>query len=144
MKDLPYIVGSTPVGKEVLVEVIRKGRTERIQVKIGELEGEKEPTEKAEERPNLGLTVHELTPDLARGYGLTETSGLVVVDVEGNSPASDAGIRPGDLILEVDQIPMRDLDRFNKKISEYRDGDTVLFLVKRRGTTLYLTLKVTE
>ncbi len=144
MKDLPYIVGSTPVGKEVTVEVIRKGRTERIQVKIGELEGEKEAQVEVAEGPKLGLTVHELTPELARGYGLTETSGLVVVDVEGNSPASEAGIRPGDLIVEIDQVPVRDLDRFNKIISGYRDGDTVLFLVKRRGTTLYLTLKVTE
>jgi serine protease Do len=144
MKDLPYIVASTPVGKEVTVEVIRKGRTERIQVKIGELEGEKEAQEQVEEKPNLGMTVQELTPELARGYGLSETSGLVVVDVEGNSPAADAGIRPGDLILEVDQVPMNDLDQFNKKISSYKDGDTVLFLVKRRGTTLYLTLKVTE
>jgi serine protease Do len=144
MKDLPYIVASTPVGKEVTVEVIRKGRTERVQVKIGELEAEKEAPEQVEEKPNLGLTVQELTPELARGYGLTETSGLVVVDVEGNSPAADAGIRPGDLIMEVDQVPMNDLDQFNKQISSYKDGDTVLFLVKRRGTTLYLTLKVTE
>ena len=144
MKDLPYIVASTPVGKEVTVEVIRKGRTERLQVKVGELEAEKEASEQVEEKPNLGLTVHELTPELARGYGLSETSGLVVVDVEGDSPAADAGIRPGDLIMEVDQIPMKDLDQFNKQISSYKDGDTVLFLVKRRGTTLYLTLKVTE
>jgi serine protease Do len=144
MKDLPYIVGSTPVGKEVTVEVIRKGRIERIEVKIGELEGEKEAQVEVAEGPKLGLTVHELTPELARGYGLTEMSGLVVVDVEGNSPASEAGIRPGDLIVEIDQVPVRDLDRFNKIISGYRDGDTVLFLVKRRGTTLYLTLKVTE
>jgi len=144
MKDLPYIVGSTPVGKEVTVEVIRKGRIERIEVKIGELEGEKEAQVEVAEGPKLGLTVHELTPELARGYGLTETSGLVAVDVEGNSPASEAGIRPGDLIVEIDQVPVRDLDRFNTIISGYRDGDTVLFLVKRRGTTLYLTLKVTE
>ncbi len=144
MKDLPYIVGSTPVGKEVTVEVIRKGRIERIEVKIGELEGEKEAQVEVAEGPKLGLTVHELTPELARGYGLTETSGLVVVDVESNSPASEAGIRPGDLIVEIDQVPVRDLDRFNTIISGYRDGDTVLFLVKRRGTTLYLTLKVTE
>jgi serine protease Do len=56
MKDLPYIVGSTPVGKEVTVEVIRKGRTENIQVKIGELEGEKEAKVAVAEGPKLGLT----------------------------------------------------------------------------------------
>jgi serine protease Do len=85
-----------------------------------------------------------LTPELAKGYGLTETSGLVVVDVEGSSPASGAGIRPGDLILEVDQVRLGGLEQFNKQILSYRTGDTVLFLVKRRGTTLYLTLKIEE
>jgi len=144
MKDLPYIVGSTPVGKEVTVEVIRKGRSELIQTKIGELEEEQQAQEEPKEKPKLGLTVQELTPELARGYGLTETSGLVVVDVEGNSPASGAGIRPGDLIVEVDQVRVGGLEQFNKQILSYRTGDTVLFLVKRRGTTLYLTLKISE
>jgi serine protease Do len=144
MKDLPYVVGSTPVGKEVEVEVIRKGRTERIQVKIGELEEEREAQVEPKKKPKLGMTVQELTPEIARGYGLTETSGLVVVDVEGNSPASGAGIRPGDLIVEVDQIRVGNLEQFNSQILRYRTGDTVLFLVKRRGTTLYLTLKISE
>jgi serine protease Do len=144
MKDLPYVVGSTPVGKEVEVEVIRKGRTERIQVKIGELEEEREAQVEPKKKPKLGMTVQELTPEIARGYGLTETSGLVVVDVEGNSPASGAGIRPGDLIVEVDQIRVGNLEQFNSQIFRYRTGDTVLFLVKRRGTTLYLTLKISE
>jgi serine protease Do len=144
MKDLPYIVGSTPVGKEVAVEVIRKGRTERIQVKIGELEEERAAQEEPKEKPKLGLTVQELSPELARTFGLTETGGLVVVNVEGNSPASEAGIIPGDLILEVDQVRVEGLERFNKQILKYRTGDTVLFLVKRRGTTLYLTFKISE
>jgi hypothetical protein len=44
----------------------------------------------------------------------------------------------------VDQIPMKNLAQFNLKIKEYNAGDTVLFLLNRRGTTLYLTLKIWE
>lgn len=144
MKELPYIVASTRVGKVVTVEVIRKGRLEKIKVKIGELKEDKESEAPSEAKPKLGLTVEEITPELARKFGLSETVGLVVIQVEINSPAAEAGIRPGDLILEVDQDPVHELDKFNKKIGKYKERDTVLFLVKRRGATLYLTLKIME
>ncbi len=142
MKDLPYIVASTPVGKTVTVEVIRKGRTKSIQVEIGTLEEEKEPAKVAEASPDLGITLKELTPELARNFDLSETSGLVVVQVERNSPAAAVGMRPGDIILEIDQEPMKDLEQFIDKIKNYKVGDTILFLTKRRGTTLYMTLKI--
>ena len=144
MNDLPYLVGTTPVGKVVEVEVIRKGKKKVFQVKIGKMKEEKESEAPGEAKPNLGMSVEELTPQLARQLGLTETSGLVVVDVEANSPAQEAGLHPGDLILEVDQVPMKDLETFNKKIGSYKKGDVILFLVKRHGSTLYLTLKVWE
>jgi serine protease Do len=142
MKDLPYIVASTPVGKTVTVEVIRKGRTKSIQVEIETLEEEKEPPKVAEASPDLGITLKELTPELARNFGLSETSGLVVVQVERNSPAAVVGMRPGDIILEIDQEPVKDLEQFIDKIKNYKVGDTILFLTKRRGVTLYMTLKI--
>lgn len=142
VKDLPYIVASTPVGKNVKVELVRKGRKRSLQVKVGELkeEGESKAVSKAE--PNLGLTVKEITPELARNFGLSETSGLIVVQVENNTAAAKAGLRPGDIIIEIDQVPIKDLEEFHSKIQDYKKGDTVLFLVKRRGATIYLTLRV--
>ncbi|MBE9570983.1 MAG: DegQ family serine endoprotease [Proteobacteria bacterium] len=144
MHDLPYIVASTPVGKKVTVEIIRKGKKKSLQVKTGELKEEDESPVVSEASPNLGLMVQEVTPELARNFGLSETSGLVVVQVESNSPAGEAGMRPGDIILEVDQISMKDLEQFNRKIEKYEAGDTILFLLNRSGTTLYLTIKVRE
>jgi len=139
--DLPYIVASTPVGKNVPVEVIRKGQKRSFQVKIGELKEEKEAAVLAEVKPKLGMTVEEITPEVAKNYRLSETRGLVVVDVESNSPADDAGLREGDIILEVDQKQVVDLGGFNRRIESYKPGDTILLLVKRPSATVYLTLK---
>ena len=144
MHDLPYIVASTPVGKKVPVEVIRKGKKKSLLVKTGELKEEDESPVVSEASPNLGLMVKEITPELARNFGLSETQGLVVVQVESNSPAGEAGVKPGDIILEVDQISMEDLTQFNRKMNTYKAGDTILFLLNRSGTTLYLTIKVWE
>ena len=145
MDELPFIVASTPVGKDVEVEVIRDGKKKSIQVKVGELEEEKSAERIAtEEGPNLGITVEEVTPEIARQYGLSQKEGLLVIQVENGSPAEEAGIKQGDIILEIDQEPMENLYKYGEKIRQYKKDDTILFLINRRGTTLYLTLKVWE
>jgi serine protease Do len=144
MRDLPFAVASTPVDKKVNVEVIRKGKKQRFEVSIGELKDEQEAAVLTEAPPRLGMTVEELTPELAKNLGLTERSGIVVVQVEDDSPAATAGLRPGDVILEIDQSPVNNVDDFNSKIEKYKKGDTILVLAKRRGATVFLTLKVSE
>jgi serine protease Do len=144
MRDLPFVVAATPVDKTVNVEVIRKGKKQSLEVKIGELKDDQEAALVAEAPPRLGMTVEEVTPELARNLGLTEMSGIVVVQVEDDSPAAAAGLRPGDVILEIDQSSVESLDEFNSKIEKYKKGDTILLLAKRRGATVFLTLKVSE
>jgi len=144
MKDLPYIVGSTPVDKNVTVKVIRKGKKKSFKIRVGELKEEGEPEEAEEQETNLGMIVEELTPQLARKLGLTETSGLVVVQVQRDSSAAAAGLRPGDFILEVDQVEITDLKEFHRIVRGFEKGDTILFLVRRGNSTLFLTLKVDD
>ncbi len=144
MSELPYIVASTPVGKKVIVEVVRKGRKKKFEVEVGEIKEEKGAPAARESKPKLGMTVNEITPELARKLELSEDSGVVVVRVDANSPAKEANIRPGDVILEVDQEEIKNLEAYEKKIEGYKPGDTILFLISRKGTTLYVTLKIEE
>ncbi|MCJ7593695.1 MAG: Do family serine endopeptidase, partial [Desulfobacterales bacterium] len=71
--DLPYMVASTPVGKVVAVEVIRKGERKSLQVKLGELKEEEEAPVVSEAKPRLGMTVEEITPEVTKELGLAET-----------------------------------------------------------------------
>jgi serine protease Do len=144
MNDLPFVVASTPVEKTVTVEVLRKDRKESLQVKVGELKEEEKYQVASEGKPQLGMTLEEITPDSAKNYGLSVKSGIVVVQVEENSPAGEAGVRPGDVILEVDQIPVKGLQQFNQKLQTYKRGDTILLLIKRQKASLFVTLKVSE
>ncbi|MBN1849615.1 MAG: DegQ family serine endoprotease [Deltaproteobacteria bacterium] len=143
-KELPYLVASTPVGKTVTVEVVRDGKKISVKVKIGELkEGESGyPSAEEDKTAKLGMVVQEITPELARNFGLSEKSGLVVVQVDNGSPAAEAGIRSGDIILEVDRVTVKNLDDFNQKLGSYKAGDAILFLVKQQGNTFFLTVKV--
>jgi len=144
MSELPYLVASTSVGKTVTVEVIRDGKKLSFEVKIRELKEDESggPTTTEDEAAKLGMVVQEITPELARNFGLSEKSGLVVVQVESGSPVAEAGIRAGDLILEVDRQTVKTLDDFTRKIESYKAGDAILFLVKHQGNTLFLTVKV--
>jgi len=144
MKDLPYIVASTPIGKTVPVKVIRKGQERVFEVKIGELKEEKKDLEesKSDAEQRLGMKVEGLTPQLAKDLGLSETEGLVIVQVDSGSPAAEAGLRPGDIVLELDQNLVKNPGDFRKRINRYKEGDTILLLIKRGDSTLYVTLKI--
>ena len=144
MKDLPYIVGSTPVDKKVKVVVIRKGKEKSFKLEVGELKEEREHSESEEPKTDLGMTIEEITPQLAHKFGLPVKSGLIIVQVQHNSPAAEAGLRQGDVILEVDQDELKKASEFYEKIQSYKKGDTILFLIKRGDSTLYITLKVAE
>jgi serine protease Do len=144
MNDLPYLVASTPIHKKVKVIVVRAGREKTFFVKIRRMKEEERKVAAAEEKASLGMTVEELNPRLAKELGLKEKHGLVIVKVETGSPAAEAGLKVGDLILEVDREPLRNLRAFKRKMQKYGKGETILLLVKRGGSTLYLTVRAGE
>jgi len=141
-RELAYIVASTPVGKTVFVEVIRNQEKIRPEVRVGEYKIEEEYQKVSKAQPSFGMTLQEITPELAEQYDLAETSGLIIINVDSNSLAAGADLRSGDIILEVDQIPVKTLTAFNRKIQPYKKGDTILFLIDREGSTLFLTLTI--
>ncbi|SPD73220.1 putative periplasmic serine endoprotease DegP-like [uncultured Desulfobacterium sp.] len=142
MKDLPFLVGATPVKKDVVVEVIRDGEKKSFKMTVEELKDVTEQAEAKEPQIELGMTVEELNTQLARKLGVSQTSGLVVLDVERDSAAAEAGITRGDIIVEVDQVEVKDISKFHSMIRDFKKGETILFLVKRADSTVYLTLKV--
>jgi len=140
--DLPYLVASTPIGKNVHVEVIRKRTVKHFTVKIAQLPEQAQPSSLSKEQPSLGIVVEEITAELAEELGLRDVSGIIVIHVEDDGAGAEAGVEPGDIILEIDQVPVKTLAHFQSLLDRYNTGDTILFFVKRQGTTLYLTLEL--
>ena len=138
--DLPIIVARTPVDKKVRMKVLRDKKEVILTVSVGELK-EEEVAAAVPEKGELGMTVQRLTPQIAESLGLEKADGVVVTAVEPGSAADEAGIRRGDVILEVDRRPIRNLDEYRKSIAGIRKGKGVLFLVRRGESTLFLALK---
>ncbi|MCB0345691.1 MAG: Do family serine endopeptidase, partial [Bdellovibrionales bacterium] len=92
--DLPIMVAETPINKVVDLEVIRAGKKKTLKVKIKELEEDKAvPEDTQSEQEKLGLSVQDLTPDIAKSLGIDDTSGVVVSNVLPGSVAESAGMR---------------------------------------------------
>ena len=138
--DLPIIVARTPVDKKVKMKVLRDKKETVLNVAVGELKDE-EVVAAVPEKGELGLTVQRLTPQMAESLGLEKSEGVVVTAVEPSSAADEAGIRRGDIILEVDRKAVRNMDDYKKAIAGARKGRGVLFLVRRGDSTLFLALK---
>ena len=146
MNDLPRLVADTAPGTKATVKVLREGKEKDLTVTITELKEEKQAAQAKEEGAGeeapLGLVVKNLDPNLAKRFRLRDTKGALVVGVEQGSVAADAGIRPGDLLLEVDGQVISTAKDFLTATSKLKKESTARFLIKRQGRTLYLTLEV--
>jgi serine protease Do len=143
--NLPPIVGSSEVGVKIPVEIIRDGRKQHIEVKLGELPDEDKVASiarpEAEKANRLGITVTDLTAEQQDELELE--SGVLVRQVVPGA-ASRAGIRRDDIILRVDNKDVSDASQFNKLIAGLPAGKSVAFLVQRGGSPTFLAVKVPE
>ncbi len=148
MHELPKMVAHTPPGQTVNLKVLRQGKEKSFTATIVELKPEQmsrsTEMEGESEKSSLGMTVQELTPPIAQHFQLRETSGIIVVQVDQGSPAFDSGIRPGDIIDEINGVAIQNLKDYHANIAQLKAGSAVRFLVKRRGKTLYVVVEVPE
>ena len=145
MNKLPLIVSQTPVGKQVEITFLRNGKTFTKKVKLGELKKEKTYAFADEKsRRHLGMEVSELTRELEREYGISETRGVLVTYVERDSPADFAGIWEGDVIAEIDRNPIENLDEYYKAVKEVKKDDKILFWIKRGRSSLFIIITSDE
>jgi serine protease Do len=140
MSELPTVVADTPVGSTAKATVIRDGQTKTFSIKIAELKDEESSPVAPAESNDLGLNVQDLTPEMAQRLGLTETAGVVITGMSDDSPAADSGMKPGDLIVEINRDPIKTIADYNRVVGDFEKGETVLFLIKRGPNTLFFTV----
>jgi serine protease Do len=144
--ELQKRVAAIPPGKPTPLTVLRDRKPTKLSIKIGEQPTDDTVVAAVPKGTGLGLSVEPLTPDIARTYGLSGRSGVVVTDVAEGSAAEAAGIRGGDLILEVNRRPVGSVDEFRKIVGGLKPGDSVPVQLQRGGGggREYVVLKAPE
>ncbi len=144
--DLPRLVAATPIGRAATLQVRRESRPLTLTAKIAELPQPPQsaaPPVETSDRETLGLKVLPLTPKLAQELGVKDNqSGIVVAEVQGGSRAAEAGIRPRDVILQVDRKPMKTVEDFQRTISGHPAEAPALFLLQREEARLFVAVEV--
>jgi serine protease Do len=157
MRSLPRIVAETDVGREVDVLLWRRGEEQTVRVTLGELPDEttlaemgdtsEAPVSSALQIDSLGLTVDALSDELRSRFELPpEASGVVILDVEPGSPAEAEALRPGDLIVEVNQVEVGSPPEVLAKVNEAKNEgrSAVLLLIDRQGDLRFVALRLSS
>ena len=146
--ELRLRISSTPPGTTVKLRVLREdGTTTELPVTLAQLPGSEEraaagPSSRGAKSGSIeGVEVEEITPQLARQLRLPRgITGVVVTDVDPDSAAAQAGLRPGDVIQRINRQPVESMADFKRLVSQGA-GKPLLLLVNRGGRTAFLVIE---
>ncbi|HSL38797.1 MAG TPA: PDZ domain-containing protein, partial [Desulforhopalus sp.] len=131
-------------GSPAMLLIVRDGREKKIQVTIGEQPADFSqagaPQQKQESLDRFGLTVQELTEELAEKFEYEAGSGVIISDVSPGGAAEAAGLKPGQLVEEVNRERVRSLDELQKALEKSTDSEKILLRLRSGNFSTYIVL----
>ena len=144
--DLPPLVGISPVGDKVKVEILRKGKVKVLKMKLGELPEDDVKlagdSPRSSNETRLSVAVMDLTAEQRDKLEIKQ-GGVIVKQVQAG-PARKAGVRRGDVILMINNIDVKDSSHFAEISTGLPTDKSVPLLVQRRGGPVFLALKIKD
>ncbi len=139
---LQVAVSEIAPGTAIRLGILRNGSPQTVDVKVGEYHKNTEVASNGDaagpQKGKLGLAVDELTPDVRQQLHIpSQVHGVAVESVRPASPAEDAGLTPGDVILEVNRKPVTSPEQFVNEAHANPAGKDLLLLVWSKGSATY-------
>jgi len=137
--DYQAILKETRTGHTLSLTLWRDSKQIKIEVKTAQF------PEKLAERlaqKNFGVTVGDITPNNQRRYGLQTEKGVVILEMDRQAYLTRIGVRPGDVIRQIDEITINDLKDYYKAVARYRHKSSLVILLQRQDQLYYLTAKI--
>ncbi len=135
-------VSQVSPGTTISLGILRDGKNETVKVKVGEFNAKTEVAENNDssnkQGGKLGLAVDDITPQVRQELNIpTHINGAAIESVRPASPAEDAGLAPGDVILEINRHPVQSAEKFVSEVHSTPAGKDILLLVWSRGNATY-------
>ncbi len=139
--ELLRAVALIPVGKKISVRALRNGDRKNFVVTVTERTEEKTLAKATKGEEYFGMTVQEITPEIAEHLGLAGTTGVIVTGVKADGPAKQAGIQENDIVLQVNKTRISDLENYVDVMSKVSSNKSVLVLIKRGRSQFYIVIR---
>jgi serine protease Do len=138
------LVAMKKPGSEVKIVVLRDGKKLTLTAKLDERPSNEQLAAGTKEAASekIGLTVQNLTDDLAKQFGFVGQKGVIVTDVEAGSPAANVGIKPGSLIQEVNRKPIDNVTDFKTAVDAAAKEGKVMLRVRFEKTSIFVILSI--
>ncbi len=141
-RDLLMVVAGLPVGNKVNVQLWREGKERVLPVTIAERQDGKTLSGRDGLAETFGLAVQEITPEMMKNLRMRSLMGVVITEVFDGGPAEQAGLRPRDIILEINRQPVDSLDKYVEILSRKPEQDRYLFRVRRGDAFFFVSLSL--
>lgn len=149
--DLVELIAGIPVGQSAKLKIWRKGKELEVSIKVAErpssvAKANGKPKNKDKKNPTIqppietGMTLENITPEIAKELGLSKPEGIVVVDLDYNGPAARAGFQQGDVIAEVKQTSVRSVTQFFELVKEKKSYLVRVRRLDPRGQDAFVVL----
>ena len=144
-RELSSTIAAISVGKKTAILLIRDGRKKTVYIKIAKRQDDESLAKKEHGGSDeLGIMASELTPEIARQLNFDENEkGVVIANVKPGSKGELAGVRQGDLIKEINRIPVLALNDYHKKMQKIKKEETIHLLIKRSRVG-FIVIKITK
>jgi serine protease Do len=144
-RQLTAMIAKIPVGESVKVKILRDGKEQTVQVKVG-----KRPQERLaargqykEREEEFGIGVSNLTPEIAQRFNTDETSGVIVTHVESGGKGDSADVRVGDIVKEINRRPIKNVSDYQAVLAKLAPGESVNLFLRRKDAG-FLVAKLTK
>lgn len=139
--DLLKVIAEKDVGHSVKITILRNGKEKVYHVRIAERPDEEAFAAREMTGEFFGISVQEITPDIARHLGLATTDGVIVRDVKGGSPADEAGIVAQDVIHEVNRVKIVSIRDYEREMKKAYDEGGALLWIERNGEKIFVAVR---
>jgi serine protease Do len=138
--ELLMMIAGFRIGETIKIKIVRDGQEKVLPITIAERTEKSEMASAQQSGEAFGMTVQEITPEIAQHLGLTIKKGLIVVDVQEGTVAEEVGIQPQDIILQVNKVKVTTMKEYQKEIAKAGEKGSILLLVKRGKATFFVPL----
>ena len=146
--SLTHLIGTLKPGSKISIMVWREKREIKLATKLEKRIDEhvvslqKGETETKESKDSLGLTLKDITPEIAQRYRLEDARGVLVTAVDPKGPAANSDIKKDDVIKEINRHEIKGVDDYLKVLKNLHRGDTMLLLIIRDARPFYVAIDI--